>query len=105
MRWLSTLSISIVLVIAAVGGYYVYYVEGRMSTQHEEKLRSLSSIANLFEKRLGGLTSEIRNSPYLNYRDLPVGQSGSCIKWDFEACDVDQGDVPRADSIQICTSG
>ena len=68
MRWLSVLSISVVLIFLGFGGYYVYYVDDRMSKQHDEKLRTLGSIARLFEGRLDSLTTVIRNTPYLDYR-------------------------------------
>ena len=54
----------------AVGSYYVYYVENRMSNQHEEKFRTMGSIATVFEGRLQSLSTVIKNTPYLRYEDI-----------------------------------
>ncbi len=52
-----------------------------MSQQQYEKLRSLGTVARLFEAKLDSLSTVVRNTPYLAYRDLDPPGEGV-----FESC-------------------
>jgi hypothetical protein len=93
MRWLGTLTMSLVLIVAVFGGYYAYYVQGRIADQHDAQVRALATAASGVEGTFDSIGTVLKNAPHLTPKQLN-GRSPA----------FDQEDVPNCLAGRFCES-